>query len=299
MLNYVLLVLSMITASGKALFGKAVGKGTKTLNDSLKQNFQAFAVAFVCSLFFIIGKFDRLFCVSPFTLILSLVFALSVALTQITQSKAMALGASSVVSLIYSFGFVLPIVFALIAWGEEVSTWQWIGLGFLVVSLVLIVYKKGEKTKRNLVWFILAIVAMIGSGTNAILQKIHQRSPHFGELEVFLVYATFFSMLFTFIAFIITMRKKTEEQIEAEKQTSLLKKLIGPIGLGVCVCALNFINLYLAGKLPSVIQFPIYNVGNLLLTTIISAIIYKDKTTILQKIGLCVGVVAILVIGLL
>ncbi len=288
----------MITASGKALFGKAVGKEAKTLNETLKQNFQAFAVAFVCSIFFIVGKLDQLFSVSPFTLVLSLLFAFSVSLTQITQSKAMALGISSVVSLIYSFGFVLPIVFALIVWGESVSIWQWIGLVFLAISLALIVYKKGEKTRRSFVWFILAIVAMIGSGTNAILQKIHQRSPHFGELEVFLVYATFFSMIFTFVAFLITKCKKIENS-EGEKTRFSLKQFIAPIGLGLCVCALNFINLYLAGKLPSVIQFPIYNVGNLLLTTIVSAIIYKDKTTVQQKIGLCIGVVAILIIGLL
>mgnify|MGYP003293757433 CR=1 FL=1 len=298
MLNYLLLVLSMITASGKALFGKVVGRGAKTINESLKQNFLSFVVAFVCSLFFVLGKL-KIFTVSSFTLILSVVFALSVSLTQITQSKAMGLGASSIVSLIYSFGFVLPIVFAFIVWGESVSIFQIAGLVLLVVSLVLIVYKKGEKSKRGWAWFILALVAMIGSGTNAILQKIHQRSPYFEELELFLVYATFFSMIFTFIAFLITKRKKNEEQTEEENKPSLLKRLIGPIGLGVCVCALNFVNLYLAGKLPSIIQFPIYNVGNLLLTTVVSAIIFKDKTSVQQKIGLGIGVVAILIIGLL
>ncbi len=297
MLNYVLLILSMITASGKALFGKAVGRGSVTVNDSLKQNFFAFAVAFVCSLFFIIGKFDRLFSVSPFTLILSVIFAISVSITQITQSKAMGLGASSVVSLIYSFGFVLPIVFALFAWDEGVSIFQWVGLGFLVTSLVLIIYKKEERFKRGIAWFILAIIAMIGSGTNAILQKIHQRSQFSGELELFLVYATFFSLVFTFIAFIITKRRKTDENVLKSRLS--LKQFIGPIGLGLSVCFLNFINLYLAGKLPSVIHFPIYNVGNLLLTTVISAIIYKDKTTVSQKLGLGIGVIAILIIGLL
>ena len=299
MLNYLLLVLSMITASGKALFGKVVGRGAKTINESLKQNFLSFVVAFVCSLFFVLGKLDKIFTVSSFTLILSVIFAFSVSLTQITQSKAMGLGTSSIVSLIYSFGFVLPIVFAFIVWGESVSIFQIAGLVLLVVSLVLLVYKKGEKSKRGWAWFILALVAMIGSGTNAILQKIHQRSPYFEELELFLVYATFFSMVFTFIAFLITKCKKNEEQTEEENKPSLFKRLIGPIGLGICVCALNFINLYLAGKLPSIIQFPIYNVGNLLLTTIVSALIYKDKTTMQQKIGLCVGVVAILIIGLL
>ena len=60
----------------------------------------------------------------------------------------------------------------------------------------------------------------------------------------------------------------------------------------------NFINLSLSGKLPSVILFPVYNIGSMLLSSLISAIIYKDKPTKRQGIGFAIGIVAILIVGI-
>ena len=71
-----------------------------------------------------------------------------------------------------------------------------------------------------------------------------------------------------------------------------------PICLGVCVGALNLLNLNLSGKIPSVILFPIYNVGSLLLTTVISSVIYKDKISKRQSVGFVIGIVAILIVGI-
>ena len=107
-------------------------------------------------------------------------------------------------------------------------------------------------------------------------------------------------MLFsTIITGLATLIVKDKNDATENDMIPLWKKIVPPIGLGLCVCALNFVNLYLSGKLPTIIMFPIYNVGNLLLTIVVSAIIFKDKTTAIQNIGLCVGIVAILVIGLL
>ena len=62
---------------------------------------------------------------------------------------------------------------------------------------------------------------------------------------------------------------------------------------------LNFLNLSLSGKLPSVILFPIYNIGSMLLSSIISSIIYKDKPTKRQSVGFVLGIVAIFIVGVL
>ena len=53
---YFLLVLSVVTASGKALFGKALGLRGASLKKSLFLNFQAFAVSLIFSLIFTIPK---------------------------------------------------------------------------------------------------------------------------------------------------------------------------------------------------------------------------------------------------
>lgn len=295
MIKYVLLILSVLTASGKALFAKAVGVSNTSKKQTLIMNFQAFVVSFVCSLVVVIPKFSQLFTISTYSLLLALLFALSVATTQITQSKAMGLGTSSVVSLIYSFGFIVPIVYSMFVWNESVSITQCIGLVFLIVSLVLVVKKKEEKKQsKGKLWFYLALIAMLGSGINGVIQKTHQRSSFSFELEIFLVYAMLFCAVFTGVLALITK----DDTPKTEEKKSWIRSLLPPIGLGICVCALNFVNLRLSGQLPSIIFFPVYNVGNLLLTTVLSAFIFKDKTSRMQNVGLIVGIVAILIIGL-
>ena len=179
---------------------------------------------------------------------------------------------------------------------EEVSVFQWLGIGLLIAALYLIVYK-GDKRGKALIWLPFAIIAMLGSGTNAVFQKIHQQSEFKDELYVFVACALFFSSVFTGIVALIA-RDGGKAMTEITKKQKILKGYVIPLGLGISVGLLNFTNLFLAGKLPSVIHFPIFNVGSMLLAGGISAFIYKDMPTKRQGIGFIIGVVAILIIGI-
>ena len=61
----------------------------------------------------------------------------------------------------------------------------------------------------------------------------------------------------------------------------------------------EFLDLYLAGRLPCAVLFLVCNIGSMLLTTMISAAIYRDKPTRRQGVGFALGIVAILIIELL
>ena len=294
--KYLILALSTLLATGKALFCKALGTGQYSKKETAILNFKALFVAFVCSLLFVVDEFYKLFKISTFSIILSIFFGISVAITQIMQSKAMGNGPASLVSLVYSCGFLVPIFYGLIFWNEDVSIYQWLGILLLVVALCLIVCK-GEKSGKMIAWLPFAALAMLGSGANAIFQKTHQYSSFADELQLFLVYSLFFSALFTGIVALV-IRKSEEGESDLSKKQRIIKKLIVPLCLGVCVGLLNFLNLNLSGKLPSVILFPVYNVGSMLLSSLISALIYKDKPTKRQGIGFAIGIVAILIIGI-
>ena len=294
--KYCILALSTLLATGKALFCKALGTGLYSKKETAILNFKALFVAFASSLFFVADEFNKLFDISIFSIALSVVFGISVALTQIMQSKAMGKGPASLVSLVYSCGFLVPIFYGLIFWDEGVSVYQCIGIFMLLVALYLIVCK-GEKGGRLMAWLPFAALAMLGSGANAIFQKTHQYSAFANELKPFLVYSLFFSSLFTGIVSLV-IRKSTESEPKLLKRQRVIKKVIVPLCLGICVGLLNFLNLNLSGKLSSVILFPIYNVGSMLLSSLISSLIFKDKPTKRQGIGFAIGIGAILIVGI-
>ena len=297
MINYLILALSTMMTSGKALFCKAIGTGKYSRKETAVLNFKAFFVAFICAVIFVIGRLGDILTVSSFSLVMAIFFGLSVALTQIMQAKALGNGSSSIVTLIYSCGFLVPIFYGLIFWGEEVSIYQWLGVALILASLTLIVFKT-EKSSAILTWLPFAILAMLGSGINAIFQKTHQYSEFADELPFFLVFALFFSTLFTGAASLV-ISGKGGSPAQLTKKQRMMKNIVIPICLGICVGMLNFLNLSLSGRLPSVILFPVSNIGGLILTSVISGIIYKDKPTKRQLVGLITGVIAILMVGIL
>ena len=60
----------------------------------------------------------------------------------------------------------------------------------------------------------------------------------------------------------------------------------------------NLLNTYLAGVFESVITFPVVNGGRILLTTVLGAILFREKTNLRQKIGILCGFIAIVLIAI-
>ena len=147
MIYYFLLALSTAAAASKALLCKALGVGTYSERQTILLHFRSLLIAACCSLLFVIGDIHQLFEISAFSLVLSVFFGLSMAITQVFQAKAMSKGPASMVSLIYSCGLLLPIFYGLLFWDEHVSPFQWVGVSLLFVVLILMTEGKGKKRK--------------------------------------------------------------------------------------------------------------------------------------------------------
>jgi drug/metabolite transporter (DMT)-like permease len=68
--------------------------------------------------------------------------------------------------------------------------------------------------------------------------------------------------------------------------------------LGGIMGTANLLNTYLAGVFSSVITFPVVNGGRILLTSVLVPFLFKEKTSRLQKTGIILGFIAILLIAL-
>ena len=66
---------------------------------------------------------------------------------------------------------------------------------------------------------------------------------------------------------------------------------------GLVSCCYQRLNLDLAGKLPSVLFFPVFNGGVILLSSVTGWVFFREKLTKLQIFGLISGFISILVIG--
>ena len=237
---------------------------------------------------------DSVFGISGFSFWLAVLFSFFLLFTQSTEIFAMNFGTVSMTMMVFTCGFLVPIFYGCIFLNESISPYQIIGLLVLFVALFLIISpKRGEKF--SFIWLILTVLATLGSGTNAIIQKIHQASEFKNELMPFLFYSLLFASVLSFGAFLVTSRGVSLDKGDGSKIGTAVFLTLG----GICVGVLNILNLSLAGKLPAVIQFPIYSVGSMILSGLGGRVIWGERMSTRKLIGFAVGSVAITVIAVL
>jgi drug/metabolite transporter (DMT)-like permease len=183
-----------------------------------------------------------------------------------------------------------------------------IGIVLVFLSLACLV-KKEEGKKFNFGWLIAAIAGMVFCGSLGIIQKFFSIQTGGYKLNNFLCIAFIFSITISAILMLISKPKNVananclpleptvnQSQIERQDKKALIRKYSFIVVLGVIFGLVNITNTYLVGVLPSVVIFPVLNGGIILLTTIISALLFKEKISFLQKAGILIGILGILCI---
>ena len=259
--------------------------------------------AIVCSLTLLVLSGGKL-SVSPFTVILAVIFGLVTVVQQVSNSAALASGPLAYTSVIGSMSTVITAFSGLIFFDESISVTQIIGIVLMMFCLVLSVKKDtADEKKAAARWLILCFITCFATGGIGILQKLHQSSDYKGELTAFLIIAFAFSFVFS-AANIAIIKLKALKSGKKSKVVFLKKKPALPLLIaffvvaGVGVALNNMINLYLSGEVPSAIFFPIVNGGGLILTTLASVFFFRERLTKLQWVGIALGFVATLLLCL-
>lgn len=293
-MKYLLLILATVMASSKAVICKKIGQDSSDGRGTLILNANAFFVAAITILISFAPKIKSFLKISPFSVLLSLVFAAFLLFTQIMQILSMSRGFSSLTSLIYSFGFIIPILYSAAFLGETVSVYQILGMLLIGVSL-LITLPPNKNGRFSFVWLFFTVASMLGSGMNAVIQKIHQSSAFKDELIPFVFFSLLFASVFSAI---FSFALKDKGGIKWRSIYTDKKFLLLMIADGAVVGILNFANLSLAGRIPAVIQFPVYNVASMILTAAAGSLFFGERPGVRKLIGFFVGLAAITVIAL-
>lgn len=290
--NALLLLISVLfNVTGSSfdnLFGK---KYVKTNTDITRLMFFSNIVSIIT--FIILAIFiGGLHLPSLYTVVMGVLFGMILVGFSVTNYRALAIGPFAYTSLFSSCGMLLSVVFGVAWFRESVDVFQIIG-----VALVLIMFYFNANPKKNesisARWLILAIVVFTLNGSFGIMQKLFQRYTPDPEPQMaeFLIIAFLFSAIFSFLS-VIKEEKTFEKAFEFDKRI-LIVAVVSGIGAAVN----HRINLYLSGAMPSIIFFPIVNGACLVLRTIISATIFREKYNAKQYVGLGLGVAAILLLS--
>ena len=265
-------------------------KSPATFSSAFIFNAVTCLVAAIC--LFAVGGFGT---ASTFTIILGVAFGLVSAIQGMTNIAALQCGPMSYTSVIISFSTILTALSGKLFFNESIGFAQIIGIILMLISFVLAANSTDDQKQSNFKWLALCIISFFSCGGIGIMQKVHQSSEHKNELNSFLTIAFIVAALACFLAAAVVKRQEATDNAptKANKKEAILMLLLMVIS-GVCVAANNNLNLYLSGVIPSAIFFPLVNGGGLVLITLTALIIFREKLSKKQWIGLVFGIASVI-----
>ena len=289
MIYYFLLLISIILAVCKSsLYNSYAKKSAPTVEETFRFNAISYGVAAVIALIGMLASAERL---SVTTVICAFFYAAIVISLQTISITAMRVGAMSTTSIYVMYGMIIPSVAGPIFWKEPIGILQIVGILMMIASLWLIKGKvQTEEKGTSKKWILLAIFAFVLSGMAGVMEKIHQSTEGATERLSFVFVACAFMFVFSIVARLI-MRKKNGKTLT--KSTVSLASLSG-IVLGLY----STVNLILSGKLDSMIYYPIANGGAMLLTVLVSVIVFKERFDKQKITGTIIGLLGILCLSI-
>lgn len=197
-------------------------------------------------------------------------------------------GSLSLTSLAISYSLLIPTVFGLIFWGDEATPFFFIGLVLLVVSLLLINSKDGE-VKITPKWAILVLIAFVGNGLCSTIQNGYAKIHSTGNSEFMII-----ALATVFVTMLV---------LSLFKERAIIKPTVksGWYFMAICGIANGAVNLFvimLSPLMNASLMFPLISAGGIVLTSLVSILLYKERLTLQQYIGMILGIGAIVFLNL-
>lgn len=190
-------------------------------------------------------------------------------------------------TLCHSSGMILPCVLGHFIWSEELGILAIIGMLLAVASIVLLKDAKKEKKKFDVLGVIFGVIIFLTSGGIMIVQKL--MGIYFADQSVTAYNFYSFVVAFFLLCFCIKPRKTSK--------ASTKKILLCSLGSAVSLSAISMVMTSLAGKVPSVILFPLFNGLGIIFVCVGSAFAFKEKMTPKKIVGLIIGVLGLCLVN--
>lgn len=295
-MEYLLIPVLWFLASAKLTFQSGFSKSRNcTYKDNIFFNAVMFtAVASIFLPFLIINGASLFTCISGVIMgSFSIVF-------QICYIMALSKGKTSLTVTINNFSLLIPVVFSYIVFDEELGFLGIIGIFLILISFLLTVSKENSSDNKALSkkqwrqWLFHTLLVFFSNGILSINQKVYSKLST--ELQVFeyIAVAYIVASVICWLIFATTIKKGVDNKVVVPYKKAFILAGLAGLFLGIYQC----VNTYAASVINGTVLFPATNCGVSLLIMLIGSLLFKEKLTKKQYIGVLIGIVAITLLSI-
>lgn len=237
------------------------------------------------------------------TIIFASILGLMFTLGFVTMDKSTALSGVALTTTAARASLVLPVILSWLLLGQGAP--KWLGVILILAAMVLIVLPSGKVSEYSgkrknaggamALWLIVVfLVYGFSDFTIKLAQKsvedVHSVTPDVMDRQLTMLTCSIFIMasVFSLIYCLVSGSFK--------KHPVTWKSLAGGAALGLVNCGCTWGMLQALGHMNTGTFYPLYNIGIVILATLIGVIAFKEKLKWLQIVGLLVAIGAIALI---
>jgi drug/metabolite transporter (DMT)-like permease len=189
---------------------------------------------------------------------------------------------------------VVPISIAILFYGDGISVSKIIGIILAIMAVYLVSHKETQGKVADKFWWLFPLIIFICSGIIDSSINYAQRNL-LNDLNFDAFLSTIFATAFVF-GFIVLLYQLIIKKEKFQWQAIPAGMILGAINFGTMYFIISALNTNVLE--PSVL-FPINNLSILTLSTVVSVIVFKEKLSSKNWIGIGLSLLAILILGLL
>lgn len=189
---------------------------------------------------------------------------------------------------------VVPISIAILFYGDGVSVSKIIGIVLAIMAVYLVSHKETQGKVADKLWWLFPLIIFVCSGIIDSSINYAQRNL-LNDLNFDVFLSTIFATAFMF-GFIVLLYQLIIKKEKFQWQAIPAGLILGTINFGTMYFIISALNTNVLE--PSVL-FPINNLSILTLSTVVSVIVFKEKLSSKNWIGIGLSLLAILILGLL
>ena len=198
---------------------------------------------------------------------------------------ALRIGSYANTKLVSSLSGIVIIIYGIVFLNEESNVITWIAVFLIFLSVFLMNYSGKSEEKINLKWLFYVLLTVVTSCVIGITKREQQLRFEGACDNEFMIISLFGAFVFLFIYGFISEREKLKTAVKSGM-------LFGAIA-GAFNGASNLLSLIIYNFVPISIVSPVSTGGGLVLSFVVSGVLYKEKFSPRQIVSAVIGVIAL------
>lgn len=292
---YVYLFSILIARVVQAVFSKRSSNEVKSIALTVRYTAYQYAISTALGLILLLtdvsgGK------INAATVIIALLSGVSLFFSTFFSIYGMKSGTVSLVSMFGTAGLLVPIIAGVFLFDQPISLMQGVGTAIFFVSAWLLI-KNSKNTYNGFSFktFLLLLGSMLANGTTMLAQQMYTHYVPDGSISLF-SFLSFGTVAAAGYPTALVMGK-TEKYKGANIKLGKTLYICG-IALAAAVFVINQFATTLTALLPPVFLFTFINGGGTIISTLVAAVIYKEKLSVYSILGVITGIGSMVLIKL-